>query len=245
MLWLVDGPPVVLERGQRLSSTTMVKVKHYSDGKVSTKDVDEAEFGTKVGRVLNRTLKDAVVMYEANVRQGTAKTRTRGEVRGPNKKLWRQKHTGRARMGSKKVPHWRGGGVAFGPRPRDYYYQMPKKARRLALGNALFCKFRDGEVAIAGGWPSEQPSTKAAFEILQELEMDRSVLVVTEQLDRNLYLSLRNVPQVDVKPVHELNAHQVLLRRFMVLTPGALARLQGRFGDGGVRQSHESHEEDS
>jgi len=204
----------------------MVKVKHYSAGKVSTKDVDEAQFGT---RILARTLKDAVVMYEANVRQGTVKTRTRSEVRGPNNKLWKQKHTGRARMGSKKVPHWRGGGVAFGPRPRDYYYQMPKKARRVALKNALFAKFRDAEVAVVDGWPSDQPSTKAACKILQALEMDRSVLVVTDQPNQNLYLSLRNVPYVDVKPVHELNAHQVLLRRFMILTPGALEVLQGRF----------------
>ncbi len=224
---------MVLERELPLSSGTMTKVKHYSDGKVSTRDVDESQFGT---RVLARTLKDAVVMYEANVRQGTVKTRTRGEVAGPNKKLWRQKHTGRARMGSKKVPHWRGGGVAFGPRPRDYYYQMPKKARRLALGNALFSKFKDGEVAVADGWPSEKPSTKAAFEILQKLEMDRSVLVVTEQPDRNLFLSLRNVPFVDVRPVHELNARQVLLRRFMILTPGALERLQDRFAERGGRK---------
>lgn len=225
---------VVLERELLLSSRTMVNVKHYSDGKISTKNVDEAQFGT---RVLARTLKDAVVMYEANVRQGTVKTRTRGEVRGPNKKLWKQKHTGRARMGSKKVVHWRGGGVAFGPRPRDYYYQMPKKARRLALRNALFTKFRDAEVAVADGWPSEQPSTRAAFEILQKLEMDRSVLVVTDRPNRNLYLSLRNIPYVDVKPVHELNAHQVLLRRFMILTPGALERLQGRFADGGGQKN--------
>ena len=220
----------------------MVKVKHYSAGKVSTKNVDETSFGD---RVLARTLKDAVVMYEANVRQGTVKTRTRGEVRGPNNKLWKQKHTGRARMGSKKVPHWRGGGVAFGPRPRSYYYQMPKKARRLALQNALFAKFRDEEVAVADGWPTEQPSTKAAFEILQKLEMDRSVLVVTDQPDTNLYLSLRNIPYVDVKPVKELNAHQVLLRRYMILTPGALEMLQGRFGKKAKQPAKKAEKEES
>ena len=204
----------------------MVNVKVYSGGKVSTKKVDAAQFGT---RVLARTLKDAVTMYEANVRQGTAKTKTRSEVRGPNNKLWRQKHTGRARMGSKKVPHWRGGGRAFGPRPRSYYYQMPKKARRLALRNAIFTKFQDQEVAVADGWPQDKPSTKAAVAILQKLEMGRSVLVVTEALNQNLYLSLRNVPYVDVKPLHELNAHQVLLRRYMVLTPAALKDLESRF----------------
>ena len=112
----------------------MVEVKVESGGSVSTQTVDESRFGE---RVLVRTLKDAVVMYEANLRQGNAKTKSRGEVAGPNCKMWKQKHTGRARMGSKKVVHWRGGGTAFGPKPRDYSYHMPTKARRLALRTAL------------------------------------------------------------------------------------------------------------
>ena len=124
----------------------MAQVKVYSGGSVSSRDVDASPFGDKV---LGRTLKDAVVMYEANARQGTAKSKTRSEVAGPNKKLWKQKHTGRARMGSKKVVHWRGGGTAFGPVPRDYSYHMPKKARRAALRNAVFTKFDDGEVCVA------------------------------------------------------------------------------------------------
>lgn len=201
----------------------MVEVKVYTGGSLSTQDVDVSRFGE---RVLGRTLKEAVVMYEANRRQGTAKTKTRGEIRGPNTKMWKQKHTGRARMGSKKVGHWRGGGKAFGPRPRDYSYHMPVKARRVALRNALFTKFQDGEVAVADGWPTGKPSTKDAVAVLAALELTRSVLVVTEEVDRNLYLSLRNVPQVDVAPVADLNAHSVLVRRNMVLTPGALAKLE-------------------
>jgi large subunit ribosomal protein L4 len=201
----------------------MVEVKVYSGGSVSTKEVDVSLFGD---RVLPRTLKDAVVMYEANARQGTAHAKTRAEVAGPNKKLWKQKKTGRARMGSKKVPHWRGGGAAFGPRPRDYSYKMPTKARRVALRNALFTKFNDGEVLVADGWPDGKPSTKRAVEVLRALGVDRSVLVVTAELDRNLYLSLRNVPQVEVSPVSDLNARSVLLRRHMVLTPAALEQLE-------------------
>ena len=107
----------------------MVKVKKYSGGSVQSTEVDESLFGD---RVLGRTLKDAVVMYEANSRAGTVKTKTRGEVKGPNQKLWRQKHTGRARMGTRKSPLWRGGGTVFGPRPRDYSYHMPRKARQVA-----------------------------------------------------------------------------------------------------------------
>ena len=204
----------------------MVDVKVYTGGSVATRAVDESAFGDAV---LKRTLKDAVVMYEANRRQGTAKAKTRGEVRGPNHKLWKQKHTGRARMGTQKAPHWRGGGVVFGPRPRDYSYAMPKKARRAALRSAVLSKFRDGEVAIADGWPTE-PSTKSAVAILQALGFaGESVLVVTHDRDTNLYRSLRNVPRVDVQVVSDLCARQVLLRKHMVLTPSALESLQQRF----------------
>lgn len=204
----------------------MVQVKVYSNGSVSQREVDPAPFGE---RVLGRTLKDAVVMYEANTRQGTAKSKSRGEVAGPNKKLWKQKHTGRARMGSKKVVHWRGGGTAFGPVPRDYEYHMPKKARRLALRNAIFSKFADGEVCVAEGWPAERPSTKAAVAVLRALEIVGGALVVTAGADTILHRSLRNVPNVDVRPVADLNAREVLLRRNMVLTPEALTELESRF----------------
>jgi large subunit ribosomal protein L4 len=205
----------------------MAEVKVYSGGAVSTREVDASPFGE---RALVRTLKDAVVMYEANLRQGTAKTKTRSEVAGPNKKLWKQKHTGRARMGSKKVPHWRGGGTAFGPVPRDHSYQMPKKARRAAVRNAVFTKFNDGEVCIAEGWPTEAPSSKQAFGILAALGVQRSALVVTAERDSVVHLSLRNVPHVTVCPVSDLNARHVLLRRHMVLTPAAMEQIKERFG---------------
>lgn len=210
----------------------MVEVKVYSGGSVRTDQIDAAAFGD---RVLRRTLKDAVVMYEANTRAGTAKAKTRGEVKGPNRKLWKQKHTGRARMGTTKGPLWRGGGVAFPPLPRDYSYHMPTKARRAALRSAVLSKFQDGEVAIAEGWPTETPSTKQAVGILRELGLERSVLVVTDGPDRTLWLSLRNVPHVDVAPVSDLNAHLVLLRRHMVLTPAALERLRERLANTGKR----------
>ena len=153
----------------------MVDVKVYSGGSVESRPVDESRFGDQN---LKRTLKAAVVMYEANTRAGTAKTRTRGEVAGPNRKMWKQKHTGRARMGTKKAPHWRGGGNAFGPRTRDYSYQMPKKARRAALRGALLSKLQDGELAIADGWPADKPCTRDAAAILSALGLrGESVLV--------------------------------------------------------------------
>ncbi len=204
----------------------MVDVKVLHSGAIATKRVDEATFGTKV---LGRTLKDAIVMYEANARQGTVQARTRAMVRGPNKKLWPQKHTGRARMGTPKSPLWRGGGRIHPPEPRDHGYAMPKQARRVALRNALFTKFRDSEVAIADGWPVGKPNTKSAVGVLAQLGMGGSATVVTVDVDRNLCLSLRNVPLVDVCTVADLNTRQVLLRRYLVLTPAAFASLEQRF----------------
>ena len=222
----------------------MVEVKAYSEGSVQTREVDESLFGDLL---LKRTLKDAVVMYEANARTGTVKTKTRGEVRGPNNKLWKQKHTGRARMGTKKAPHWRGGGTVFGPRPRDYSYQMPRKARRAALRSAVLSKLRDGELMLADGWPGadQKPSTKQAMSILAGLGLEGgSVLVVTEEHDTVLYRSLRNVPRVDVRPVSDLNAFEVLLRRHMVLTPGAMAKLEERMKSAPVAR-HKAGEKSS
>lgn len=216
----------------------MVEVKVFKGGSVATQDVDAGAFGAKV---LGRTLKDAVVMYEANQRQGTVRAKTRSMVRGGNKKLWPQKHTGRARMGTTKSPIWRGGGRIHPPEPRDHSYAMPKKARRVALRNAIFTKFRDGEVAIADGWPSEKPNTKSAVGILSQLSMGRSVTVVTDgadqKADKNVYMSLRNVPLVDVARIEDLNARQVLLRRYLVLTPAAYESLNQRFAKSGEEKA--------
>jgi len=204
----------------------MVEVKVIDGGKVKSTEVDASVFGS---RVLGRTLKDAIVMYEANARQGTVQAKTRSMVKGPNKKLWPQKHTGRARMGTPKSPLWRGGGRIHPPEPRDHSYAMPKQARRVALRNAIYTKFRDQEVGIADGWPTGKPSTKSAVAILQQLGMGKSATVVTSENDRNLWLSLRNVPLIDVYTVADLNARQVLLRRYLVLTPSAFEALEQRF----------------
>jgi large subunit ribosomal protein L4 len=132
-------------------------------------------------------------------------------------------------MGTTKSPIWRGGGRIHPPQPRDLSYSMPKKARRVALRNAIFTKFRDGEVGIADGWPTDAPSTKSAVAILSHLDMGRSVTVVTDGADKTVYKSLRNVPLVDVACLDDLNARQVLLRRYLVLTPAAYESLEKRF----------------
>ena len=203
----------------------MATVKTLSGAEVGTLDVDANVFGS---RVLGRTLKEALVMYEANKRQGTHKAKERSEVRGTQHKMYRQKHTGRARAGDIRSPLRRGGGTIFAPRPRDYSYLMPKKQRRLALASALRGKLEDGQVFVVDGFPMSAPSTKAACAVLDSVGAGRSVLVVTADVEPVVVKSLRNVPRVDVLPVSDLNAHSVLLRQNLVFTPAAFDKVLAR-----------------
>lgn len=220
----------------------MVEIKIWDGGKVKTQKVDASAFGSPDGKVLGRTIKDAVVMYEANMRAGTVKAKTRSMVRGGNKKLWRQKHTGRARMGTTKSPIWRGGGRIHPPEPRNHNYAMPTKARRAALRNAIFTKFRDGEVGVASGWPEGKPSTKTAHGVLHGLGMHTSATVVTTEVNTDLVRSLRNVPLVDVRTVADLNARQVLLRRYLVMTPEALEMVKARCAEAAAKAAAKAAE---
>lgn len=197
------------------------------DGAHATLEVDVAPLGDKVKR---RLLFAAVHMYEARRRVGTHATKTRAEVAGSNRKPWPQKGTGRARAGTRRSPLWRGGGIIHGPRPRDYAYRLPKKALREALRSALLGKFRDGEVVVAEGLDFPRPATKSMAALLRKAGVaDRSVLVVTPALDRNVYLSCRNLPRVDCLPAAHLNAYEVLRHRCLVLARGAVSVLMERF----------------
>jgi large subunit ribosomal protein L4 len=203
----------------------MATVKTYAGAAIGTREVDESKF---TDRVLGRTLKEVIVMYEANLRQGTHKTKERPEVAGSQKKLYRQKHTGRSRAGDIRSGVRRGGGKFFGPRPRDYSYAVPKKQRRAALASALFGKLQDGEVIVADGFPRDKPSTKDAVKLLRTLDAHRGALVVSSAHDPVLVKSLRNVPGVDVMVVNDLNARAVLLRKWLVFTPAAFDALMAR-----------------
>jgi large subunit ribosomal protein L4 len=204
----------------------MAQIKVSSGGSITTREFDEKIFGE---RVLGRTLKEAVVMYEANQRAGTVETKERGDVAGPNKKLWKQKHTGRARMGTPKSPLWRGGGTIFGPHRRDHSYHMPLKARRVALASALLSKFQDGEVVQVESFKLEKPSTKTAVAALKAAAAATDALVVTETHDPVLVKSLRNVPSITVRAQADLNAWDVLHRKNLVITAAALEGLRARF----------------
>ena len=196
-----------------------MQVKSYKAGTVGQVEFDESAFGEKV---LYRTLKDAVVMYHANKRQGTVKTKGRSEVKGSNKKPYKQKHTGRARAGDRKSPIWRGGGTVFGPRPRDYSYHMPVKARRVALRTALAGKLADGEVVIAELGSFAQPSAKAARKVLADLGSPRRAVIVTPERDDALYKSFRNFPGVIVRTADELCAMDVVAGGLIVADGKAL-----------------------
>src|SRR3990172_3916540 len=170
--------------------------------------LDEQKFGYPIYRVL---LRDAVIMYEANKRQGTASTKTKGEVAGGGKKPWVQKHTGRARAGSIRSPLWRGGGVSHGPKPRDYSYAIPKKARKLALYTALSAKVRDNELVVIDNLNFDIPKTKQMVGILKALNIDNSsCLIVIPKANENVWKSARNIPSVKIMTSTELNAYEIL-----------------------------------
>lgn len=204
-----------------------MKVKSYKAGSVGEVELDVAPFGEKV---LYRTLKDAVVMHMANQRQGTASTKGRSEVKGTNKKPYKQKHTGRARAGDVKSPIWRGGGTVFGPKPRDYSYHMPTKARRVALRSALAGKIADGELVIAdlGDWA--EPSSRSARKVLGDLDATHRACVVITDRNENLYKSFRNFPRVEVRTAAELCAYDVVNGGTIIAEQGALDHLSARVG---------------
>jgi len=209
-----------------------MQVKSYQAGSVGEVEFDERPFHDKSdkARVLFRTLKDAVVMHQANQRQGTAKVRGRSEVRGSNKKPYRQKGTGRARAGDRKSPIWRGGGTVFGPTPRSYAYSMPSKARRLATRTALLGKLQDGEVVIADLGEFAAPSARAARKVLADLGAPRRALIVTAERKENVWKSFRNFPGVEVRTATDLCSFDVAAGGLVVVEKAAMDALAARVG---------------
>lgn len=202
-------------------------VKVYSTQGERKGAFDPAAFGEKV---LYRTLKDAVDMFQANQRQGTVKTKGRAEIALSGKKPWKQKHTGRARAGDKKSPIWRGGGTTFGPLPRDWSYHMPAKQRRVALRGALCGKFKDGEVALFDAAGFDKPSAKAARELLAKAGAPRRALIVLAQPNVNVWKSFRNFPGLKVRTALELCAFDVISGGLVLAEQAALEALAARVG---------------
>lgn len=175
-----------------------------------------------------QAVQDAVVAYRAAQRSGTACAKTVGEVAGTNKKPWKQKGTGRARAGSLRSPLWRGGGVVFGPRPRDYSKKVNTKVRRLALRKALGERIKMGDVVVVEELKVTAPKTSEFLGLLKALELGGTALFVSEQNNRELYLASRNLQQVEVTTADLLNTYQVLRPDKLVFSRSALEKIGQR-----------------
>src|SRR5213592_1399630 len=211
----------------------MIEAPHYSaaGAKQAAVRLPAALFdGTVNEHVLHR----AVVTYLANQRQGTHDTKTRRWVTGGNQKPWRQKGTGRARQGSIRAPHWRHGGIVFGPHPRDYRLGIPKKVRQLAKKSALNARAREGAVLVVDPLAYEKPKTKSLVELLGKLGVaERKVLVLTSGAAHayNVYLAGRNVPNVHVMRFGDATAYEILWSDAVVVELPALGEAEGK-GEG-------------
>ncbi len=188
--------------------------------KVGSYEIDPAELAPSVNKQL---LHDAVVMYQANLRQGTQKTKTRGEVAGSTKKLYRQKGTGNARAGARRSGTRRGGGHIFAKRPRDFGWRMPRKALQAATRMALASRIADDEVKLVDGVSLDAPKTAAMARLMKALGLsETTVLFAPEKHDGNMWKSARNIAGMSVAPVAELNAWSILRPRAIVMTKAAM-----------------------
>jgi large subunit ribosomal protein L4 len=202
----------------------MIDVKVYNrEGKeLESLQVDEAVFG---GEVRYALLKQAIVMYHANKRVGTAATKSRGMVEGSTRKLYRQKGTGHARMGNARTVIRTGGGVAFAKTVRPFGKDMPKKQRRLACDSALLAKLQRGSLVVVDELDFDAPKTKEFVRILGNLKIERSCLVAVGRQDDNLYRSARNIPKIDVMPAGDLNAGDICNKQKVLFTKEAFMAL--------------------
>jgi large subunit ribosomal protein L4 len=167
-------------------------------------------------------IKQAVVMYQANFRQGTHKTKTRAEIIGSMKKMWKQKGTGRARVGTFKVPHWRGGGHAFALKPRDYRKEMPKKAREVAFKSALLAKILDKEVTVVDGISFDKAQTKRASKMLNNLKLSGNVTYASAAFSKELVLSFRNLAKAKIAQIADLNTLDVMKCKHLLIDKSGL-----------------------
>ncbi|MBN2136996.1 MAG: 50S ribosomal protein L4 [Sedimentisphaerales bacterium] len=198
----------------------MIELPVYNpDGQeMESLKVDEAAFG---GAVRHSLLKQAIVMYHANKRVGTAATKGRSDVAGSDRKLFRQKGTGNARVGNIRTGKRVGGGMTFAKQPRDFSKRMPKKQRKLARNSAILAKLLGNNVVVVDGLSFPAPKTKGFIGVLKNLKIDRSCVVALQDYDENLCKSARNVPKVMVVPVAQLNAGDICNHSKMLFTKEA------------------------
>ncbi len=203
----------------------MPKVTMYN---ISGDQVGEIELNDDIfGIEINENAMYEVVKNQlANKRQGTQSTKTRGEVRGGGRKPWRQKGTGRARVGSSRSPLWIGGGVSFAPKPRDYSYRLPKKIRKLAMKSALTSKVNNDEIIVLDGLNISAPKTKEMINILSNLNADKKALIVMDERDDTVIKSARNIPGVKTTSVNTLNVYDILKYDKFIITKDAVQKVE-------------------
>jgi large subunit ribosomal protein L4 len=204
-----------------------VDVVNSQNQKVGSLDLRDEVFG---GRIKTDLIHESVVRANAAERRGTHATKTRAMVSGSGKKPWRQKGTGRARAGEVRNPLWRKGGTVFGPQPRSYEYQLPRKVEKGALRAAIAQKLRDGEVIVVDALTVGDIKTKAAAEMLRRLGVDGKALLVDVKPEDKLALSVRNIEGVTILPSNRISARDVMNTRRVVLTQAALEKLQEVLG---------------
>lgn len=190
---------------------------------VGQRDLDESVWGIEPNIPV---MHQALVRQQANARLGTHDTKTRGEVRGGGRKPWRQKGTGRARQGSIRAPQWTGGGVVFGPHPRDYTQAMPRQMRRLAIRSVLSAKLRDERISVVEGLTEIEPKTKTMKSLIEKLPVSRSVLIVVDAKNETIDRAASNLPNVRTIVADVTNVRDVLKYERLLVTPEAIARIE-------------------
>jgi large subunit ribosomal protein L4 len=204
-------------------ATLKQDIKNLKGKKAGSAELDETIFAIEPNvHVMHQVVRAQM----AEVRQGTHSTKTRGEVRGGGRKPYRQKGTGRARQGTIRAPHYRGGGVVFGPHPKSYAMKVNKREVKLALRSALAAKLAAEMLVIIENAEFEKPSTKAAIEVLTALKIEGRVTIVVADDDVNAFLSFRNIPTVRIIPVSEVNTYDLIDNKTLVLTKAALSRIE-------------------
>jgi large subunit ribosomal protein L4 len=214
-----------------------VDVLNLNNQKVGEVELADAVFGAEVNEDL---LYESIRHYLAGTRAGTHKVKTRHEVAGSGKKLWKQKGTGRARMGSVRSPVWRHGGTVHGPVPRDYSYKLPRKMQLGALRSALTAKLRDGDLKIISAFDLSDAKTKHFAETLKKFDATKKVLVVESIENRNLELSTRNMERVEVVRSHEVHPYHLLGASRILLTHAAASKLSETLAKSAPRSSAEA-----
>ena len=201
-------------------------VLDMSGKKVSTIELSDAVFGVTPNE---KVMHAAVVNFLANQRQGTQSTKTRSEVRGGGRKPWRQKGTGRARQGSIRSPQWTHGGVALGPKPRDYSYRLNKKVRRLAVVSALSAKAQSGDLIVVDKIECPDYKTKTMVNMLAALGVDKKAMIVLPEVDRKVVKSAANIPGVTTAQAYQVNTYEILKAGKFVVSVDAAKKLEEVF----------------